>query len=327
MTGCSDKSSNADDDTQVDETVIKKSSSITGKAVDGYLMGATVCLDLSMDGFCQSPFTLTDNNGSFNINLTQEQQDHENYKKAMLLVYGGQDSDRPGEHFAGKLEAPNDGSGQIIVTPITSLISAYLKENDLEELTEENIKEAKTKVATILKIDVEKVDDDPRENNDKDLINATLQLQHAANSLVTAAKKDGSLSDEEKNDLARGVFSAFAAGLDEVEGESLEESIASIIEKAPAEKLHTNAVKAKEAAKVAAKNINEIISKEGEAEFDAESLNDALTKVVVLQDKIIKELEKQESFDEFEFVEDEFIFDENQMERPLHSKTKKNPLF
>ncbi|MFP3637168.1 hypothetical protein, partial [Bacillus sp. SIMBA_033] len=42
---------------------------VTGKAIDGYLAGATVCLDLNNSGTCESgdPSTVTDGNGQFSI--------------------------------------------------------------------------------------------------------------------------------------------------------------------------------------------------------------------------------------------------------------------
>lgn len=102
----------------------KKLSTITGKAVDGYLLGATVCLDLSKDGECQldEPTTTTDTiTGAFSLTLTQEQQDHSNYETALFVVYGGVDKDNPTKPFQGKLFASNSGDNTVIITPLSSL--------------------------------------------------------------------------------------------------------------------------------------------------------------------------------------------------------------
>lgn len=283
LSGCGGGSSSLKDK----QTEISKFSTINGKAVDGYLKFSTVCLDMNSDGFCQptEPFTLTDSDGDFNLTVTEAQQNDANYSKAQLVVYSGQDSDRPAKDFIGKLKAPNDGTGQVNVTPITTLVSAYIQKAGVSDISKEKIKAAKTKVATVLGINVDKIDADPRANGgDKDLVNATLQLQYAVNAMVTAT----GVSDDKKDDEAENIFAAFAAGLDNVtETGDISNAIADIIEKAPADKLDAKAVKAKKVAKTSATNIQKVMN----AFQDSNSLQEALTQAVVTQAKLIKQVE------------------------------------
>jgi hypothetical protein len=276
------------------ETSINQVDTISGLSVDGYLKFSTVCLDLNLDGFCAptEPFTLTDENGAFTLSVSKEQQSDANYKKAQLIVYGGQDSDRPGQDFIGKLKAPNDGSGTVNITPITTLISAYIEQNNEAEVSVEDIVSAKEKVATIFGIDKSKIDADPRANGgDQDLMNATLQLQYAVTNMVEATKKDATITGDDAKDekIAGDIFVAFASGLNNVTNTgTISDAINDIIDKAPAEKLNANAIKAKEVVKSSAKNINTVFTSSSFDISDAEKLNDTLTKVVVMQDKSIK---------------------------------------
>jgi len=322
MTGCTDSTNddlveNLEQEKLTDNIDTEKQgettqpSKVKGKAVDGYLRYATVCLDLSADKFCQptEPFTLTDINGSFEFEITADQKNSPEYKNAMLLVYGGQDSDRPGEDFIGKLEAPNDENGSINITPITSLVSAYIRNNDTN-ISSETIEKAKKKVAAILGLSLEQIDSDPRENNDKELINATLQLQYAVNSMATATKNDTNYTETFKGDAASDIFAAFAAGLDDVsEGQSLGDSISEIIAKAPIDKLSSNASAVKEIAKISAKNINLLLDDDAlDASLDIQTMNEILTKAVVLQEKTISKLE------DINFTDEDFVIDETMLD-------------
>lgn len=130
--------------------------SISGKAVDGYLRYATVCLDLSKDGYCQAgePYAITGDDGEFEITLTDLHRNHANFATAPLVAYGGIDSDT-NEDFVGKLKAPNDGKATINVTPLTTLVAEISKGDRAE------IEAAQTKVATILGLGVSDVSGDP----------------------------------------------------------------------------------------------------------------------------------------------------------------------
>ena len=76
LTGCGSetKSDINLDDENIDKIV--KATTISGKAIDGYLQYSTVCLDISQDGYCQStePMTTTLKDGSFTLDISPEIQ-------------------------------------------------------------------------------------------------------------------------------------------------------------------------------------------------------------------------------------------------------------
>jgi predicted secreted protein len=177
-----------------------KATSITGKAIDGYLQFATVCLDLNKDGYCQptEPMSSTKKDGSFALDISAEVQALDSYKEAMLLVYGGRDVDT-GVDFSGKLLAPAD-SVAVHITPITTLVAKAvqkeLKANP--DLTKEQIKEKvtekKAEVAKVFGIEVEDIALDPIEvqATKPELIKHSLKIQKAAEAMA------GGTGDDEK---------------------------------------------------------------------------------------------------------------------------------
>ena len=163
-------------------------STITGKSIDGYLLGATVCLDLSKDGECQSdePTTTTNTTtGTFSLTLTQEQQNNSNYKTALFIVYGGVDKDNPTEKFEGKLFLTNNLKNEISITPISSLVA-----HGTTSMTQD---EALLKTATRLGItNKEDILEDPlvlANNGNRELLEINLQVQKAFDIFKSANKE------------------------------------------------------------------------------------------------------------------------------------------
>ena len=216
ITGCGGSSSG--DDTDPNDGQQEQSTTISGKAVDGYLQSATVCLDLNMDGYCQigeEPATSTDSSGGYTLTVTAAQKAHANFDRASILVYDGKDSDT-GLRFEGKLLAPNDGTS-INVTPLTTLVAKSVEmATQGQTLTQEQLKakinEAKQKVKTMLGIpDGVEVDGDPvaLKAADETLAKAALALQKTIETFVTAAATS---STENTKNLTEAVFEAFAEG-------------------------------------------------------------------------------------------------------------------
>lgn len=226
LTGCGSIDSLVED---IKDDVVAEiaQSSIRGKAIDGYLKDAVVCLDLSQDGYCQAssePLTTTLDDGSFTLAITEAHRAHENFDEALLLVFGGVDVDT-GKDFRGKLYAPNDGSELLNVSPITTLVAKNL-EKELKEdrkLTREQIKEkiklARKKVADALEIDEDEIGLDPiafqKENQDDKLIRKALQVQKSIEALMFAADID----ESERKDKIEEIYEALAEGLDDLDGE------------------------------------------------------------------------------------------------------------
>ncbi len=214
ITGCSSVDSAIEDIKQDIQTEVEKQIqiAISGKAVDGYLQNAVVCLDLNQDGYCQAnsePMTTTLEDGSFKLAVSQEHRDNPNFDEALLLVFGGVDVDT-GEDFRGKLFAPNDGSAVLNISPITTLVAKNLKrEIGEQKLTQEQIrekiKESKAKVADILDIRVEDIGADPiafqKEHDDDSLIRQSLKLQKSIEALMIVAGIEGAQQDEKIDEI------------------------------------------------------------------------------------------------------------------------------
>ena len=204
-----------------------KQTSIRGKAIDGYLKDAVVCLDLNKDGYCQAssePLTTTLDDGSFILPVSEADRAHENFDEALLLVFGGVDVDT-GKDFRGKLYAPNDGSELLNVSPITTLVAKNLEKELKAErkLTRAEIKEriklARQKVADALEIDEDQVGLDPvafqKANQDDKLIRKALQIQKSIEALMFAAEVD----EHERKDKIEEIYEVLAEGLDDLDGE------------------------------------------------------------------------------------------------------------
>ena len=178
---------------------------ITGKAVDGYLVKSTVCLDLNMDNYCdiasnEEPVTSTDENGSFALTVTAEQQKHKNFAIAPLLVYGGYDADNgPSVSFTGKLRAVR-GEGVINITPTTTTIEKMVRE---QNLTHEDAKKA---VRDMLGLDKDiDLGADPialAKDGKNELLNANLKL-HKSLELMADTLKKAQATNQEANKVLK----------------------------------------------------------------------------------------------------------------------------
>ena len=224
LTGCGSSSATTDNGQSNTDDPTQKTTSIDGKAIDGYLQYATVCLDLSSDGYCQpsEPSTQTDASGAFTLKLTQEIQSNPNFDTAMLLVYGGKDVDT-GDDFTGKLLSPKEGA-TVMLTPVSTLVAKQLQkelkaDNKLsKEEIKAKIEAAKERVAKALDIPADALDKDPVEEQKRgndDLIKKSLQLQKAVEALV-AAEPDPAKRDER----AEKIYEALADSLADLDPQS-----------------------------------------------------------------------------------------------------------
>ncbi len=223
------------------------SKTITGKAIDGYLQNAVVCLDLNKDGYCQAnsePMTTTDIHGAFSLDITPTQQEHANFDEAMLVIFGGVDVDT-GKDFTGKLLAPNDGSAVLNVSPITTLVAKNVQKalKTDGKLTREQIQakiaEAKKKVADSLDIPEEEIGLDPiakKNAGDDKLIRTSLKIQKSIEAQLLAAK----VKDREFKEKTEDLYAALADGLDDMsEGEK---GLKKLYEKAAQKALYKEAL-------------------------------------------------------------------------------------
>jgi hypothetical protein len=175
-----------------------KQAYIEGKAVDGYLQNATVCLDLNSDGICQEtePNTKTAKDGSYKLDISEDIEKNPDFYKAMVLVYGGTDKDT-GVEFKGKLLASHDGK-EVHVTPMTTLVAKAIQ-NELksdQKLTQKELEtirsEHRQKVANLFGLSVDDIEKDPvaiKDTNPK-LIQESLKLQKILEAINIDKDKD-----------------------------------------------------------------------------------------------------------------------------------------
>ena len=130
LSACGGDSSSDNGATTPNETNITHA----GKAADGYLQYANVCLDLNNNKSCDDdePSATTDENGSFTLDVTQEQLD---LHHLLVEVIANQtiDSDAPGVLLTKgySLTAP---AGSDFVSPISTFIQNQIeKGNSAEE--------------------------------------------------------------------------------------------------------------------------------------------------------------------------------------------------
>ena len=214
MSGCSDDSTTASDE----------DLAVSGKAVDGYLVYATVCLDLDNDGYCQlgvEPATSTDINGSFSLSVTAEQRANPGYATAPLLVYGGYDADTNAD-FVGKLKATFDEAAEINVTPISTMVEAMVAAG-------EDVASAEVAVGTMLGLpEGTDLGADPvaAAQTDPQLLRAALQLQKSLEILAQALAANSTTSED---DLVDGLYASLATQLRTATDLNLTEALGGVV--------------------------------------------------------------------------------------------------
>ncbi|RLA06233.1 MAG: hypothetical protein DRQ51_09995 [Gammaproteobacteria bacterium] len=205
-------------------------NSISGKAIDGYLSGSTVCLDLDDDGVCSSdsePTNKTDNTGSYTLTLSTNHKAHSNFNKSSVIVYGGTDIDS-NQSFAGKLKAYNNGNSTIHITPTTTLIDSMALP----------YADAKAKIADTFGIDEATIESDPIATNNATLFAKAVAVQRAVDLLVNADDSTDSNSTK-----ANKIMTAIAAGLKSKTGSQSIDTIINSIDKTGLNSKTQNALK------------------------------------------------------------------------------------
>lgn len=101
---------------------------LTGKAIDGYLVGASVCLDMNGNNACDTgePNAVTDDNGNYSLSVSG---DMTGKRVLVLATTATKDKSRPGYTFpAGfSLSALVDGTTGQHVTPLTTMVIAQME--------------------------------------------------------------------------------------------------------------------------------------------------------------------------------------------------------
>jgi hypothetical protein len=203
LSGCG-----SDDIEAIAEDVLNATTNITisGKAVDGYIKDAQVCIDTNKDDVCgaNEPTTTTDENGDFTLSSIVEGE-------FPILINGGVDTatDKP---FIGQLKSIVDIKDEISsqttnITPLTTMV-AYTRELN-PNLSEED---AVAIVATNFGLTPEQIDADPLK--DKDLFEKSQKIMLSAQVLAEAIPAQ---TEQEKQDKFNLVLNSMASTLKEGE--------------------------------------------------------------------------------------------------------------
>lgn len=180
------------------------SSVLSGLAVDGYLQGSTVFLDMNRNGVLDSgePSTTTDANGRYSMDYSSI---NGTITGLPIVVTGGIDSDT-GLAFAGQLKANADVATQgQVVTPLTTLVDAMVAQGIAADVTS-----AKTMVANSLGLTPDQLSVDPVAAiaNAPAIYTKTVALQRSIQMLASANAVSGEGSHESQERVVRALASA-----------------------------------------------------------------------------------------------------------------------
>lgn len=183
------------------------SSTLSGVAVDGYLQGSSVFLDLNSNGVLDAgePSTTTDTSGRYSLDFSGVTG---SVTGLPIVVRGGTDSDT-GLAFAGQLKARADvGAQGQVVTPLTTLVDAMVTEG-----VAANVSAAKTMVANSLGLTVEQLAVDPVAAiaNTPAIYTKTVALQRAIQLLATANAVSGEASHTSQERVVRALTSVIGS--------------------------------------------------------------------------------------------------------------------
>lgn len=114
--GCSDSSSSSE-------------ATTVGTAIDGYLSGATACIDANNDGVANDAVCVqTDEFGEYNLPASLVAANP-------VAITGGTDV-LTGEKYVGSMSAP---AGATVVTPLTTLVNAVVKSGKTVEEAQKSV--------------------------------------------------------------------------------------------------------------------------------------------------------------------------------------------
>ncbi|MEA3228748.1 MAG: hypothetical protein U9P38_06735 [Campylobacterota bacterium] len=156
---------------------ISEGSSYGGIVVDGYIEGATVCLDIDNNSLCDGNESTTSSNSDGTFTLNNVVLERNSF--VPIIAYGGKDTATDKE-FVGQFKNIVDTSkinDNIVISPLTDLVSNSFLNLTSDEKTDEKLDEIKESISSLLKIDKEVIDKDPFE--DKELFAIAQEIQNS----------------------------------------------------------------------------------------------------------------------------------------------------
>lgn len=179
-------------------------TTLSGTAVDGYLQGARVLLDVNGNGLADAgePTATTDANGRYRLDYSTLSSPIAGMR---VVVTGGVDTDT-GNAFTGMLTARADGAqaGQL-VSPLTSLVDALVAEGF-------SLDAARLKVAAALGLSVADLATDPVAAlaSQPALYTRQAALQRAVQ-LLASAEQGGASAHEARERVLRQLATVIVA--------------------------------------------------------------------------------------------------------------------
>lgn len=200
---------------------LASATALAGVAVDGYLQGASVFLDVNLNGVQDTgePATTTDLSGRYVLDYSGVTG---SIQGLSVVVTGGVDSDT-GYAFAGKLSAPVDAAGQAqVVTPLTTLVDTMVAQGLAADVTA-----AKQKVATALGLTVDQLSTDPVAAiaSNPGIYTTTVALQRSIQMLASANARTGESSNESHERVIRALATAIRSQTSAVDVSQLVASV------------------------------------------------------------------------------------------------------
>lgn len=181
------------------------SSVLSGVAVDGYLQGASVFLDVNSNGRMDAgePSTLTDASGRYTLDYSKVTT---SVTGLSMLVTGGIDTDT-GYAFTGRLSAVADMAAQgQVISPLTSLVDAVMAQGLAKDAAA-----AKALVAQALGLSVANLATDPVAAlvNQPAIYTTSVELQRVVQLLASVNAQAG----ESSHKAQERVMKAFAVAI------------------------------------------------------------------------------------------------------------------
>jgi hypothetical protein len=160
----------------------KKGITISGKAIDPYLKGSKVCLDLNKNRVCDvhEPYTTTNDHGDYALEIAQEHHDAVH----SLCVTGGTDIGT-GKAFTGTLTAVKEAHQTAHnITPLTTAVEArYHYCQTHHDQCDETVSEIEENLAAYLELTEKDINADIVElanNGNRKPLTTALALYNAA---------------------------------------------------------------------------------------------------------------------------------------------------
>jgi len=201
--------------------IITKTVSFSGLAADGYISGATACLDLNSNGTCESaePTTLTALDGTFSFTNIEVKK---NQLLPVIIVAGPNAIDTAtGKAFTGSLKNIIDSDTlnagvPLNVTPLTDLMATSFLQSNTKDTTALN--SSKSEIAQAFNLTLTDITADPMK--DTKVFAKTQELEQIKSLIKkTASKaKGGTFTQEQELALQSDINDALVAQTKESTG-------------------------------------------------------------------------------------------------------------